>query len=185
MKRLYFLFAAAIFGLVSCNMGEDGNAYLSIDYSDEVGEPQFIRVSYDVEYDDGYRQQVDLHNSWDWGVYYLIDRGDYTVYWEHEYKNDKNKTIRVGNEAVIEIWIDPGRTKHRDGVDVYFDLTLFDDNYVKFTHEKERGVREARTKSFDVTKDDEKAALYTTEESKGCYTMRCTVYKVSEYEVEE
>lgn len=185
MKRLYFLFAVAIFGLVSCNMGEDGNAYLSIDYSDEVGEPQFIRVSYDVEYDDGYRQQVDLRNSWDWGVYYLIDRGDYTVYWEHEYKNEKNKTIRVGNEAVIEIWIDPGRTKHRDGVDVYFDLTLFDDNYVKITHEKERGVREARTKSFDVTKDDEKVALYTTEESKGCYTMRCTVYKVSEYEVEE
>ena len=39
--------------------------------------------------------------------------------------------------------------------------------------------------TFDVTKDDEKVALYTTEESKGCYTMRCTVYKVSEYEVEE
>ena len=182
MKKVFVLLSAAVFALSACNMGEDGNAYLSIDYSDEVGEPNFVRVSYDVEFDDGYIQKVDLKNSWDWGVYYLIDRGDYTVYWEHEYRNDRNKVVRVGNEAVIEIWIDRGRSKHRDGLDVYFDLRLYDDNYVKFTHEK---VREPREKSFNVSGENEKVALYSNEEKKGDYTMKYTVYKVFEEVVEE
>lgn len=179
MKKIIGLVFIAMFGLASCNIGEDGEAYLSIDYSDEVGEPAFVRVSYDVEYDDGYVQQVTLKDSWDWGVYYLIDRGDYNVYWEHEYKNEKNKTVRVGNEVAIEIWIDPGRTKNRDGVDVYFDLTLFDDDYVKFTHEK------VRTKSYDVSSEGEKTLLYTKEEKKGSYVMKYSVYSYPEYEVEE
>ncbi|MBP5582706.1 MAG: lipoprotein [Bacteroidales bacterium] len=182
MKKIFLFLAGAAIALSSCNIGEDGNAFLSIDYSDDYGEPVFVNVSYDVKYDDGRVQTIDLHNSWDWGVYYQIDRGDYTVYWEYEYKNDKNKTIRVGNEAVIEIWIDPGRTKHRDGVDVYFDVVLFDEDHIKFTHEKDT---EARHKSYDLTEtNDEKTLLYTQKEQKGDYVLNYKVYKVTEYEVE-
>ena len=90
--------------------------------------------------------------------------------------------VRVGNEAEIEIWIDRGRTKHRDGLDVYFDLRLFDENYVKFTHEK---VREPREKSFNAAGENEKVALYSNEETKGGYTMKYTVYQVFEEVVEE
>lgn len=179
MKKVFILLSAAVLALSSCNMGEDGDAYLSIDYNEQVGEPAYVNVSYEVEYDDGRVQKVDLHNSWDWGVYYLIDRGYYTVFWEHQYKNDRNKTVRVGNEAVIEIFIDRGRTKHRDGADLYFDLILFDDNYVKFTHEKA-----PREKSCDLTEDG-KTLLYTTQEAKGQYVMNCSVYRVYEEEVEE
>ena len=182
MKKIFLFLAGAIVALTSCNMGEDGNAYLSIDYSDEVGEPLFVSVSYDIEYNDGETKTITLKNAWDWGVYYEIDRGDYLVHWEHEYKNERNnKTIRVANEAVIEIWIDPGRTKHRDGVDVYFDLVLFDEDYVRFTHEKDR---EPRNKSFDIA-SNEKTPLYTKQEQKGAYTLKYTVYKVTEYEVED
>ena len=44
MKKIFVLLSAAVFALSACNMGEDGNAYLSIDYSDEVGEPNFVDI---------------------------------------------------------------------------------------------------------------------------------------------
>ena len=178
MKRLYFLFAAAIFGLVSCNMGEDGESYLSINYYEDEAQPASLEVSYYVEYDDDRLVQHYLPYKV-WGKYYPVEPGTYYVDWQYIYEGDLRA---YPYSCEIEIWRNYGRTKNRDGKDVYFDLMLREDGIIRkrdFTHE------EVRNKSCIASEVQEKTFLYTTEKEQGDYNIRYTVYKLPCKNIEE
>lgn len=178
MKKLFFSLSIAIFGLASCNMGEDGDSYLSISYFDpeHVEDLEYVDVYYEVRYEeeDGYYdERVYLPNDWVkyLGDYFYVDPGTYFVDYRCIVEED-GRNIHREYSNKIEIWRNEGRSKHRDGDDVYFDVVLYNRNKMDFTYD------EVKRKSFDIT---DKEVVYTKSENKGDFEMRTTCYLVDEY----
>ena len=180
MKKIFLFLAGAVIALTSCNIGEDGDAFLNINYGvDGEDSPTFITVSYDDEYRNGDEVvivQRKLNCPWDSTKYYSVEPGIYYVDWQYP---TKGKDVIMYN-CKIEIWINAGRTKHRDGDDVYFQLTLHDYNgAIDFTHEEV-----AHPKSYNLESKEEKTFLFDKVVTKGQYVMKYEVYQITKKENE-
>jgi hypothetical protein len=181
MKKIFLFLAGALIAFTSCNLGDDGDAYLNINYGvNGERSPISIIVSYDDEFKDGDEIVVvprKLNCPWDSTKYYLVEPGIYYVDWQYQ---ARGKDVDM-YQCKIEIWINAGRTKRRDGDDVYFQLTLHDystkrDNgAVDFTHEEV-----AHQKSYNLQENvDGKIFLYDNVVSQGQYVMKYEVYQIT------
>lgn len=186
MKKFFWLLALAAIFFTSCNMGEDGDAYLRIKYYDSsrVNELKFVELYYDVTVEDGDQTYVDTYYKFDrrdWKLYYnkyfRIDPGYYTLYYSYEVTDKYGDVYLLDWCCEIEIWINEGRSKHRDGDDVKFDLTLYSplhskytEDYIDFTHET------YKHKSYNLNSKTEK---FVETYSNGPYEIRCTYYPVN------
>lgn len=179
MKKVLLFLALAAVVFSSCNMGKDGTAYLRVKYYDStrVNELMFVELYHDVTYEDGDQTYVETYYEFDrsdWKDYYncffRINPGYYTLYYKFKTVDGYGDTIIDDYCCEIEIWINEGRSKHRDGDDVKFDLTLYDKRKIKFEHEV------YNHKSYDLNATPER---YVETYSNGSYEIRCTYYQVN------
>ncbi|MCQ2605809.1 MAG: hypothetical protein MJ204_04605 [Bacteroidales bacterium] len=176
MKKLLALFCASIAFFSSCDMGEDGlpgDAYLKLNWSNE--EPSYV-------YTNG---AVPANFKWD--TYYLTKPGVYTIDFEYEYEHSHSTVVKpyAVDIEIFEIEGEYGRTHGRDGKDadkdVFFDIMLFPDGEIDFTHEIVKRTEEdnARTKSATI---EEPIIVSEKSEVNGKYAIKYTIYQLPSYE---
>lgn len=177
MKKISVLFAFALFGFVSCNIGEDGldgDAYLSLNWSDI--EPSYVDAGGVVPYD------------FVWDTYYRTRPGIYTIHFEYKYRHSYSDVI-VPYDVDIEVWIvegEPGRTNNRNGKDarddVFFDVTLYPDGEIDFFDKK---VRKSDLEVYKRDLPETKSLVLEKSEVQGKYGIKYSVYQLPGYEVEK
>ena len=136
MKNLIIL-AMVVIGLQSCvayyeepsynnfgSDGRDGRAYFKLNWGEQ--EPVYVDAGNVVPY------------NFRWDTFYRTSAGTYTVYYEYEY-------IRFGRWYIRAYEVDVNVFQYRgeqggyryngsNGEDVYFELMLYPDGYIDYTH---------------------------------------------------
>ncbi|MDR2962896.1 MAG: hypothetical protein LBU90_04580 [Bacteroidales bacterium] len=142
MKHLLFI-AMAVIGLQSCvayyeepcaNDGRDGRAYFKLNWEEQA--PLYVDAGNVVP------------QNFRYDTYYRTNAGTYTVYYEYEYLRFGRWYIRAF-EVDVNVFQYAGERGGfwyvgADGADVYFELVLFPDGYIDYTHSTLRSA-EAQT----------------------------------------
>lgn len=173
MKRILIALTMTVTAFTACNIGNngyDGEAFIKLNWS-EV-EPAYINPNGVVP------------NDFAWDTYYYTTPGRYIIHTEYERTYNSGRTVVYPYDTEIEIFViegEPGRTRGRDGrdatEDVLFDLDLFPDGEIDFTHVLETRTT-YETKSATI---NEKVVVKEGSEQNGKYGMKYTTYRLPEY----
>ncbi len=134
MKNLVIL-AMVVIGLQSCvgyyeepvvygSDGRNGRAYFKLNWAEES--PTYVDAGGVVP------------NDFYWDSYYRTFAGTYTVYYEYEFRSMGRWYVQA-YEVDVDVFQyrgEPGGAYYdgRDGEDVYFELMLYPDGYIDYTH---------------------------------------------------
>ncbi len=179
MKKLLILLCASVAFFTACNIGEDGlpgDAYLRLNWSNE--EPSYVDAGGAVP------------TNFKWDTYYKTKPGIYTINFEYEYEHS-HSTVVVPFSVDIEIFEiegEYGRTHGRDGKDadkdVFFDVMLFPDGEIDFTHEIVRRTEEDNNSRNNTKSATIEETTVVSEKStiNGKYAIKYTIYRLPSYE---
>jgi len=129
MKKILFILLAASVYFSSCTYyghdGLDGEAFLKINYGN--GEPSYVDAGGAIP------------NNFYWDTFYRTYPGFYTVNFEYTFPGPYGDRI-YPYQVEIEVWNYLGEEGGQnysgdDGDDTYFDLTLYSDGFIEYTHD--------------------------------------------------